>query len=133
MTNNDTVTNSPQSVTQNAAADITEVTPIPVIADTTGPKEAESDAEIIDPTKNCVVEAVIWNNAGVSISVGAAVLNKDQLHIDVRKTCDLPKTLPKEAWNRLIHIKPEEGRLFKLTEPLAEPGKEDSPEASATA
>jgi len=62
-----------------------------------------------------VAETVFWNNTQNNLSVGMAILNKDQLHISLHRTCDLPKDLTPEQAPGLVVIKPGEGMLFNMS------------------
>jgi hypothetical protein len=76
---------------------------------------APSTASAAETTEAATLaEAVFWNNTPQNISIGLAVLNKDQLHISVHRTCDLPKNMAPEMAPGLVMIKPDEGMLFKL-------------------
>ena len=76
------------------------------------------DAQIVIPETTVSVtnlaETVIWNNTPNNMSVGLAVLNKDQLHISIHRTCDISKTLKPGQAPGLVEIKPEQGMLFKM-------------------
>ena len=94
---------------------------------TTGTTEATEATEVIQVDNNTGIEvthvrndtsmpaeAVIWNNTKQNVSIGLALLEGDQLHVDIRRTCDIPKDTPKDILDKFCVIKPEEGRIYKL-------------------
>lgn len=104
--------------------DIQTVTPIAHVERDTSEEDAQivSDQEFPEgrgtvsgeKTTTELAEAVLWNYTPNNISVGLAVLNKDQFHVSIHRTCDIPKDLPTELAPGLVVIKPNEGMLFNL-------------------
>jgi len=92
--------------------------------DHTSKDQVVEDAQIIDTTQDVVpekltagtvlAEAVFWNNTQNNLSIGMALLNKDQLHIAIHSTAKLPKDLSPEQAPGLVTLKPNEGMLFRM-------------------
>lgn len=89
----------------------TEITDAVVVQEENTDKPNESD-NVVVRTAN-IAETIVWNQTNNNISVGLAIINKDQLHVAVYRTTDIPKHIDPEKARGLTMIKPGEAMLFK--------------------
>jgi hypothetical protein len=76
---------------------------------------------VLDTSKTVISEVIFWNQTENNVSAGLAVLNKDQLHIAVYRTTDLPKNLKAEMAPGLTIVKPHEGMSFQINKRVLTP------------
>lgn len=82
-----------------------------VIADAALPEVSTED--LAKPAQK-ISEVIVWNQFGNQVSVGLAVLNKEQLHIAIYQSAQLPANLRPEMAPNLTQVKSGDGMLFKL-------------------
>jgi len=115
----------PTLETVPAAATVIPTAPLAATEpDHTSKDQTVEDAQIVTETPapalekltagTMLAEAVFWNNTQNNLSIGMALLNKDQLHIAIHSTSRLPKDLSPEQAPGLVTLKPNEGMLFKM-------------------